>query len=232
MLSAANDNVVFNKKTALEEVDPGFILDSMATILGDGFNAAGIHDLDAGEVEPGFAAFSEARHELALSKVPMAVEHIKRLLEADEKVIVFAIHRDVVAQLYEAFPQAARIIGGMSPKKVEAEKLRFQGDKDLGIEPDPTCNIILGNLKAAGVGHTLTEATVVVFVEMWSVPGDMEQCEDRAHRYGLEHNVLVQYLVVDGTMDARTIDTLIKRIEMIQRGVDGPEPTIPHKLAA
>jgi hypothetical protein len=88
------------------------------------------------------------------------------------------------------FPTAARIVGGMGAKKVEAEKLRFQGDKDAGIEPDPDCNVILCNLKAGGVGHTLTEATIVVFVEMWSVPGDMEQCEDRAHRIGLEHNVL------------------------------------------
>ncbi len=231
MLAAANDDVEYNPKVALEEVDPSMILDTMCRLLGDGFESDHISELEVGEVEPGFAAFSEARHELALSKVPMAVEHVNRLLEAGEKVIVFAIHRDVVQQLYEAFPQAARIIGGMSPKKVEAEKLRFQGDKDKGIPPEPGCNIILGNLKAAGVGHTLTEATVVVFVEMWAVPGDMEQCEDRAHRFGLEHNVLVQYLVVQGTMDAMTIDTLIKRIEMIEQGVDGADPYDLRKAA-
>lgn len=231
MLAAANENVEYNPKVDLAEVDPSLALDTMAQILGSGFDSEGLDELESGEVEPGFAAFSEARHELALSKVPMAVEHVNRLLEAGEKVIVFAIHRDVVQQLYEAWPQAARIIGGMAPKKVEAEKLRFQGDKDKGIPPEPECNVILGNLKAAGVGHTLTEATVVVFVEMWSVPGDMEQCEDRAHRIGLEHNVLIQYLVVQGTMDARTIDTLIKRIEIIEKGVDGTDPTGGFKPA-
>lgn len=224
MLDAANTGIEYKPKMALEEVDPGLMLDTLTKYLPQGFDAGEMDELDPGELVAGFAAFSQARHELALSKLPMAIEHIKRLLDADEKVIVFAIHRDVVAGLYEAFPQAARIIGGMSPKKVEAEKLRFQGDKDLGIPPEPLCNIILGNLKAAGVGHTLTEATVVVFVEMWSVPGDMEQCEDRAHRIGLEHNVLVQYLVVAGTMDAMTIGVLIERIDMIQQGVDGIEP--------
>jgi hypothetical protein len=54
----------------------------------------------------------------------------------------------------------------------------------------------------------------------------MEQCEDRAHRIGLEHNVLIQFLVVDGTMDALTIQTLIERIAMIQEGVDGIEPQL------
>jgi hypothetical protein len=54
----------------------------------------------------------------------------------------------------------------------------------------------------------------------------MEQCEDRAHRIGLEHNVLVQYLVVDGTIDALTIQDLVTRIAMVQEGVDG------HRAAA
>lgn len=204
-------------------MDPAFILDTMTRFLPQGFDAPEIGDLDAGEVQPGFAAYSEARHDLALSKVPMAVEHIKRLVDAGEKVIVFAIHKDVVAAIHEAFPTAARIIGGLGAKKVEAEKLRFQGDNDNNIPPEDDCRVIICNLKAGGVGHTLTEATVVVFVEMWSVPGDMEQCEDRAHRIGLKHNVLVQYLVVDGTIDAITIQELIDRIAMIEEGVDGTE---------
>lgn len=225
MLDAANLGEEYKPDVALEELDPGFILDTMTKFLPQGFDAPEIEELDGGEVQPGFAAYSQARHDLALSKVPMAAEHIKRLVDAGEKVIVFAIHKDVVAALHEAFPTAARIVGGLGAKRVEAEKLRFQGDKDKGIEPDPDCNVIICNLKAGGTGHTLTEATVVCFVEMWSVPGDMEQCEDRAHRYGLEHNVLVQYLVVDGTIDAITIQGLIDRIAMVQEGVDGGNPS-------
>lgn len=223
MLDAVNTGIEYKPKIVLDDLDPGLVLDTMTTILKD-FDREGLGELSGGEIEPGFAAYSEARHDLALSKVPMAVEHVKRLLEAGEKVLVFAIHKDVISELYEAFPQAGRIVGGMTAKKVESDKLRFQGDKDKGIEPDPECNIMLLNLKAGGVGHTLTEATVVVFLEIWSVPGDMEQCEDRAHRIGLEHNVLIQYLVVDGTMDAMTINTLIYRIEIIERAVDGIEP--------
>lgn len=221
-MQAQNDEE-FDEKEALEDMDPAFILDTLTQYLPQGFDAPEIEDLTPGEVQPGFAAYSQARHDLALSKVPLAVEHISRLLEAGEKVIVFAIHKDVIAQLYEAFPQAARIVGGMPAKKVEADKLRFQGDRDKGIEPDPECNIILCNLKAGGVGHTLTEATFVVFVEMWSIPGDTGQCEDRAHRLGLEHDVHCQYMVVDGTIDALTIQTLIDAIAMIEEGVDGVE---------
>lgn len=223
MLDAANAGETYKPSKAQKEIDPGVALDTMTKYLPQGFDAPEIDELDAGEIQPGFAAYSEARRDLALSKVPMAAEHIKRLLDSGEKVIVFAIHKDVINALREHFPNSARIVGGLGAKKVEAEKLRFQGDNDNDILPDPECGTILCNLKAGGVGHTLTEATVVVFVEMWSVPGDMEQCEDRAHRIGLEHNILVQYLVVDGTIDAATIQTLIERIEMIEEGVDGKE---------
>ena len=179
MLDAINTGIEYKPKLVLEEVDPALMLDTMTTILPQGFQSTDLGDLAPGDIEPGFAAYSEARHDLALSKLPMAIEHIKRLVEAGEKVIVFAIHKDVVAGIYEAFPTAARIIGGMGAKKVEAEKLRFQGDKDKGIAPEYDCRVIIMNLKAGGVGHTVTEATVVVLVEMLCVTGDMEKAEER-----------------------------------------------------
>lgn len=223
MLAAVNKGEVYNPDVAMEDLDPAFVLDTMTTILRGNFDKEALGDLaTAGEVEPGFAAYSEARRELALSKVPMAVEQIKRLVDAGEKVIVFAIHKDVISRLREAFPpeMSARIVGGMTAKKVESEKVRFQGYPDEGILPEEECRIMFANLKAGGTGHTLTEATVVLFVEMWSVPSDMEQCEDRAHRFGQFKNVLVQFLVVDGTMDANTIQTLITRIEMLEMALD------------
>lgn len=223
MLDAANTGIEYQPKIQIADLDPGHVLDTMTIILKD-FDREGVDDLSVGEVEPGFAAYSEARRDLALSKVPMAVEHIKRLVDAGEKVIAFAIHKDVVKAVREEFPTAARIVGGMTPKQVEAEKLRFQGNEDDGIEPEEDCRVIICNLKAGGVGHTLTEATVVIFIEVWSVPGDMEQCEDRAHRFGLKHNVLIQYLVVDGSMDAATIQTLVDRISIIEQAVDGIDP--------
>jgi SWI/SNF-related matrix-associated actin-dependent regulator 1 of chromatin subfamily A len=119
MLKAANEGIEYDTgDVAMEDLDPGFVLDTMTRVLKD-FDREGLNDLTSGEVEPGFAAYSEARRELALSKVPMAVEHIKRLVEAGEKVIVFAIHKDVISRLREAFPpeMSARIVGGMTTSR-------------------------------------------------------------------------------------------------------------------
>lgn len=219
-LEEMNEEVERSDITRLEALDPAYVLDAMAQIFDGSFDAVG-ENLDAGDLVPEFSAYSEARKELALAKLPMVAEFVQRLVEDGKKVIVFAIHKEVIARLHERFPTAARIIGGLTAKRVEKEKVRFQGWADEGIAPDPECRVMLANIRAGGVGHTLTEATVVVFAEMWAVPGDTEQCEDRAHRIGQEFDVDVYYMVVNGTMDAMAIQSLIHRIEMIENAIDG-----------
>lgn len=219
-LEEMNEEVERSDITRLEDLDPAYILDQMATLYEGSFDDLGEH-LDRGDLVPEFTAYSEARKELGLAKLPMVMEIIERLMAEGHKVLVFAIHKEVIARMYERWPNAARIVGGMTAKKVEKEKVRFQGWDDEGIEPDPNCNPILLNIKAGGVGHTLTKGCKIVKAELWAVPGDVEQCEDRAHRIGQDQPVDVYYPVVQGTMDAATIESMIHRLEMIESAIDG-----------
>ena len=57
------------------------------------------------------------------------------------------------------------------------------------------------SITAAGVGVTLTAATVVCFVELAWTPGALIQAEDRAHRLGQRGQLQVHYLVAGGTVD-------------------------------
>ena len=66
----------------------------------------------------------------------------------------------------------------------------------------------------------MTAASVVVFAEISYVPSELEQAEDRAWRIGQRCNVLVQHLVVDGSLDARMIEIILERIEEIERALD------------
>ncbi|USM11544.1 RNA polymerase-associated protein [Citromicrobium phage vB_CbaS-RXM] len=219
-LEDMNEEIEKSDITRLDDLDPDFILDQMATIFDGSFDQVGEH-LDAGDLLPEFTAYSEARKELGLAKLPMVMRIVERLVDEGYKVLVFAIHKEVIARMYEAWPNSARIVGGMTAKKVEKEKVRFQGWDDEGIDPDPLCDRILLNIKAGGVGHTLTKGTKIVKAELWAVPGDVEQCEDRAHRIGQDEEVEVIYPVVQGTMDARTIESMIHRLEMIESAIDG-----------
>lgn len=78
------------------------------------------------------------------------------------------------------------------------------------FQRDRGCRAALLSITAAGVGITLTEATVCCFVELFWNPGQLVQCEDRAHRLGQEKVLEVHYLLAAGTADD-TIWELCKR---------------------
>ena len=64
-------------------------------------------------------------------------------------------------------------------------------------------------MKAAGVGITLTASSYVAFLELGWTPGDHDQCEDRCHRIGINHNVTCYYFLCVNTIE-ETIYNLIQ----------------------
>lgn len=154
-------------------------------------------------------------------KRKMVFEWIDEFLESDQKLIVFAHHRDVVLEIAERY-NAPTIMGGQKTEDVEAGKQRFQ--------TDPKCRVIVCNIKAGGVGHTLTAASDVAFVELGWTPADMDQALDRAHRIGQENSVtgwvLNATLPKEFSDTGATIDTEISMIldrkrQVVERATDG-----------
>jgi len=161
-----------------------------------------------------FDEMAKGRHELGMAKVPLALDHIKDTLESVGKVVIFAHHQDVIAALREGLLEygCAVITGQTSGTARQAEVDRFQND--------PDCRVFIGNIKAAGVGITLTAASTVVFVESDWTPGWMAQAEDRCHRIGQSESVLIQYLVFDGSMDALLCSMLVTKAAVANRALD------------
>lgn len=161
-----------------------------------------------------FTEMAKLRHDLGVAKVEKALDHIRDMLDSVEKVIVFAHHHDVIDGLRDGLDEFGCVtVTGQTPgADRQAAVDRFQAD--------PTCRVFLGNIKAAGVGLTLTSASTVVFVESDWTPGWMQQAEDRAHRIGQTESVLVQYLVFDGSMDAVLAQTLVSKADISDRALD------------
>lgn len=88
------------------------------------------------------------------------------------------------------------------------------------FQTDPACRVFVGSIKAAGVGFTLTASSHVIFAELDWVPGNITQAEDRCHRIGQTDSVLVQHVVVDGSLDARMADMLVAKQDVIDRALD------------
>lgn len=161
-----------------------------------------------------FEDMSGARRALGLAKIPAVIDHISSVLESGvEKLIVFCHHLDVLDAMKMALgDQAVTLSGSTSPEDRQAAVDRFQND--------PTCKVFIGTIKAAGVGLTLTAASHVIFVELDWVPANVTQAEDRAHRIGQMESVLIQHLVVNGSIDARMAHILVKKQEIADAALD------------
>lgn len=174
-----------------------------------------------------FEEIAKVRHEDALAKLPQAIQFIKDALEESEKIIVFAWHRDVIDGLCAAFAPTKTSDG--------AEYVCITGDTTLAFrqsyvdifQRQPNCRLFIGNIQAAGVGITLTAASHVIFVELDWTPGVVSQAEDRCHRIGQKDYVLVQHLVLSGSIDAKMAKVLVAKQEILDAALDRGEENKP-----
>jgi SWI/SNF-related matrix-associated actin-dependent regulator 1 of chromatin subfamily A len=160
-----------------------------------------------------FADMSKLRHDTAIAKIPYVIEHVRDIIEAGEKVVVWCHHHDVIEALAAEFAgEAVTLYGEVEMAQRQANVDRFQSD--------PTCMLFIGGILAAGVGITLTAASHTVFAELDWVPGNVTQAEDRLHRIGQRDMVLVEHLVLEGSLDARMATRLVEKQEVIAAALD------------
>jgi SWI/SNF-related matrix-associated actin-dependent regulator 1 of chromatin subfamily A len=172
-----------------------------------------------------FTEMSQLRHDTAVAKIPYVIEHLRNVTENGAKVVVFAHHHDVIEAIAKEFGSAAVTVYGATPMIERQQSVdRFQ--------TDPSCLVFVGGILAAGVGLTLTAASHVVFAELDWVPGNVTQAEDRCHRIGQHDMVLVEHLVLEGSLDARMAHILVAKQEVIAAALDEKvveAPVVPVK---
>ncbi len=166
-----------------------------------------------------FSEYSKKRHEQALKKVGACIDFIENALDQSEKIIVFAHHQDVIRQLYDDLT-AILPDGEFCVEVTGATHVADRGAAVQSFMNDPRCRVFIGSIGAAGVGITLTASSHVIFCELDPVPGRMSQAEDRAHRIGQKHCVLVQHLVYDKSLCARMAKILVKKQDVINKVLD------------
>ncbi len=136
-------------------------------------------------------------------KYKNALDWTLNALESEEKMVIFAHHKDIQAKLYNDLSDhnPARISSDDNDAKRAANIKKFWNDD--------TCRVIVVSMKAGNVGLNLQNASNCVFFEFAWHAADMDQAEARIHRIGSESAAINSYwLAAEGTFDDELIDII------------------------
>jgi hypothetical protein len=150
------------------------------------------------------------RQLISYEKIPCTCELIDKCIEQGKKVIVLTNFTMTLDMLHEKYKKNSVTLDGRMNKDKRQENVdRFQNDDKI--------KVFIGNIKAAGVGITLTAAEVVIMNDLSFVPADHSQGEDRAYRYGQKNSVLVYYPVFENTIEKIIYNILQKKKNVIDQ---------------
>jgi SNF2 family DNA or RNA helicase len=162
-----------------------------------------------------FSKLMKVRKVIANEKTKQTIEFVENIIEQGKKVIIFTNFTDTLQTIYQHFGKQAVYLDGSCSKPHRQHAVdEFQDNEKI--------RVFVGNLKAAGVGLTLTAAEVVIMNDLSFVPAEHAQAEDRAYRYGQKSNVLVYYPLYENTIEGAIYDILNRKKQII-RTVMGDE---------
>jgi SNF2 family DNA or RNA helicase len=151
-----------------------------------------------------FSKLMKVRQVIAEEKIKDTIELAENIIEQGKKVIIFTNFTDTLKKITEHFGKIAVSLDGSTSKPAR----QFAVDQ---FQENEKIKVFVGNLKAAGVGLTLTAAEAVIMNDLSFVPSDHSQAEDRAFRYGQKNNVSVYYPIFENTIEGAIYDILIKK---------------------
>jgi len=155
-----------------------------------------------------FSKLMKVRKVIANEKVKDTIEFVQNIVDQGKKVIIFTNFTDTLQLIHTHFGKESVYLDG-SCNKVQRQYAVDQFQENEKIK------VFVGNLKAAGVGLTLTAAEVVIMNDLSFVPAEHAQAEDRAYRYGQKNNVLVYYPIFENTIEGVIYDILNKKKKVI-----------------
>lgn len=170
------------------------------------------------ELQANAALLAAIRHTCRV-KVPAILQYLDEIVLADEeqpKFLFFAQHMEMLDRV-EAHLRSRGVslfrIDGSTPKD----------ERTRGIDAFQRGELRAGllSIEAAGVGITLTRATLVLFGELHFNWAQLDQAECRAFRIGQEKPVTMRYLLASGTTDEHVWGIVARKFTNMGKLFDG-----------
>ena len=177
-------------------------------VMGDYYNWYEKNPEESKSLTVQFTKLTKVRQIIADEKIAQTIELAENIIEQDKKVIIFCNFTDSLNKICEHFGKAAvKLDGSMSKGERQLSVDQFQESEKV--------KVFVGNIKAAGVGLTLTAGEAVIMNDLSFLPSDHSQAEDRAYRYGQKNNVLVYYPIFENTIEGIIYDILANKKQVI-----------------
>ena len=158
-----------------------------------------------------FEGLAEIMREAGMKKVKAASEFIDDLLQSNEPVVVFAHHKDVVAELQKLlFVHNPVVIVGNTSKQNRYKALKYF---QTGVT-----KLIIGNIQSMSEGVDLSAADTIVFVECtWSTSA-LEQASSRVENINKSGIPPVIYiLTIKASLDHTVLAKVLKKLNIVNQ---------------
>ena len=158
-----------------------------------------------------FEGLAEVMREAGMRKVSAASEFIDDLLQAGEPVVVFAHHKDVVAELQDKLKDHKPVI-------VVGDTIRARRDAAIVAFQTGKTKLIIGNIAAMSEGVDLSAADTIVFVECtWSTSA-LEQASSRVENINKSGIPPVIYiLTIKASLDHTVLAKVLKKLNVVSQ---------------
>ena len=155
-----------------------------------------------------FSKLMKVRQIIADEKIKSTIELAQNIIDQDKKVIIFTNFTNTLQQIHQHFGKQSVYLDGSCSKPHRQHAVdEFQENDKI--------KVFVGNLKAAGVGITLTAGEACIMNDLSFVPSDHQQAEDRAYRYGQKNSVSVYYPIFENTIEGVIYDILSSKKNII-----------------
>lgn len=154
---------------------------------------------------------NELFHMTSRAKSDTVKTIVRNMVDQGLKFIVFCYHMQMMDDICQVLEVPYIRIDGSTKNRQDLVNQFQTGDKQVAVL----------SLLAASTGITLTAANLVLFAELYYVPGTILQAEDRIHRVGQTKTCDIRYIIGEGSLDDYLFKMLYSKLETLDTVLDG-----------